>query len=123
MLNLIGYGHLYLAQNTINKKVYIGRTVHDIDICWQQHVKHALEDAKLTCSLHRAIRTHGHAKFEVYWLGSASSQEQLDQMEIAAIASYRSTDPRHGYNMVRTTGVRTRWLGSGLREGSADGDE
>lgn len=89
--------YIYLATNSINGKYYVGKTVMDIAKRWSVHCSVARKDSRST--LHNAIRKYGSECFTVEVLTTATSTEQLDQLERLWIIALRSYDRTIGYNM------------------------
>ncbi len=88
---------IYLIQNTVNGKVYVGKTTDTIASRWNSHVTASKTDLQhLIC---RAIRKYGPAAFTVEELCQASSLEELNALECHYIALFKSSDPKVGYNM------------------------
>lgn len=97
---------IYCITNRINGKVYIGKTEKTIKDRWKKHVATAFKgDSQFY--IHKAMRKYGIETFQVVELASATTLEELDQLEIKFIAEYRSNDPQFGYNM--TTGGEGGW--------------
>lgn len=91
---------VYCVTNTVNGKIYIGKTRQTIRRRWNHHV----HQANTGCSrnLCKAIRKYGEAAFMVDILGVYQTLEDLNQAEIKFIADLRAIEPKVGYNM--TTG-------------------
>jgi group I intron endonuclease len=90
-------GYIYMIRNLLNGKVYIGNTGYTPKARFKQHCIAARKGSK--CSLHRAMRKYGIESFEVLELHLCFTTEELDKMEIVAIASYKSNSREFGYNM------------------------
>src|SRR5437763_1989318 len=88
---------LYLIKNTQNGRTYVGQTGQPLDKRWKQHVQAALSGRSNT-PLYQDINRLGRAAFEIKEIGSASSEEELDQLEIKAIKEFNSIFP-DGYNL------------------------
>jgi group I intron endonuclease len=87
---------VYLVTNTVNGKQYIGQTTQPVAIRWTQHVR---ESRRLHLPLYAAIRKYGATSFILSVLGSASSQEELNQLEMGFIDAYNTLDRDFGYNL------------------------
>lgn len=97
---------IYCVTNTINGKVYIGKTEKSAEDRWKKHVASAFNDHS-QFYVHKAIRKYGVEAFRIEILANAASLEELDQLEIRFIAERHSNDPKFGYNM--TTGGEGGW--------------
>src|SRR3990167_8711797 len=87
---------VYLVTNTLNGKVYVGKTCQP-HVRWAQHVRSAKRGDEYL--LQRAIRKYGEEAFAFQILASyAVEQEALDG-EQGWIAEFRSSEVARGYNM------------------------
>lgn len=89
---------IYKITNTINGKLYIGKTIKDLDFRWQEHLKHA-KRGKLKYALYNAIRKYGEENFTVEKIFSCSKEHLLLKMEIHFIKRFKSLTTQNGYNM------------------------
>lgn len=87
---------IYRITNTVNGKVYIGQTVHTLDYRWKGHVWCANRGDSWALSC--AIRKYGAGAFEKTVIGVARTKQDLDALERAFIAKYRSNKTGFGYN-------------------------
>lgn len=88
------YGVIYLIQNLINGKCYIGKTIN-LKRRIYEHFMGYSEGCKL---LSRAIKKYGKENFSVEVLHEGIIPELLDEFEIQAIREYNTKAP-HGYNL------------------------
>jgi group I intron endonuclease len=89
------YGIVYCFTNKINGKEYVGQTVMALKDRIKNHLK-----ARPSCPiLHAALKKYGIEGFVVSVLGTASSKQGLDALEITQIQKRRSLSPR-GYNLM-----------------------
>lgn len=88
---------IYKVTNLINNKVYIGLTTQGIKKRWYQHC-HMLTGSTY---LKRAINLYGSQNFIIEVIDIASTEQELQDLEIMYIAEYNSLSP-NGYNL--TTG-------------------
>ena len=89
-------GNIYCITNTVNNKVYVGKTLLSIEKRFQQH----LQDAKKYTErpLYRAINKYGADKFSILLL------EQVDQSELSVREQYWIAEKdsyENGYNATR----------------------
>lgn len=87
------YGLIYLVTNEINDKVYIGQTVQCLHARISQH-KTKLTNAPFS----RAIQKYGFERFTFTVLATATSQEELDTLELELIRDHIAMLP-NGYNI------------------------
>ena len=87
---------IYKAKNTINKKVYIGQTVKNLDYRKQGHINSAKRDSNF--HFHNALRKYGFDNFEWGILEKVNYVKELDIREDYWINYYNSVE--EGYNMV-----------------------
>lgn len=93
-------GIIYKATNRINKKQYVGQTIHSLDERIARHVYGARTKTK-TNAFASAIRKYGIQSFKFIIIDQASTQAILDEKETYWIKKSRSLSPL-GYNL--TTG-------------------
>lgn len=91
------YGIVYKVINTVNNKVYIGQTVHKLEVRKNRHVKDALIRTS-NIYFHNAIRKYGQQNFKWVVLEHCDSKEELDEIEFHYIKQYNSIKP-YGYNL------------------------
>lgn len=91
------YGFVYLIRNRVSGKVYIGQTRMGVVRRWITHKSDALLRPKSI--FHKAVKKYGPENFDVVELGPAFSLEELNEMEMRAIWTHRSTDREFGYNI------------------------
>ena len=86
-------GNLYLIRNSVNTKVYIGKTYDTIEARFKSHIR----DSKrfIDRPLYKAINKYGHEKFSIEHLGSYQEGD-LEAAEIEEIAKFDSYN--NGYN-------------------------
>jgi group I intron endonuclease len=91
-------GKIYKITNTLDQKVYIGRTIQKLVTSrWAVHKSLAKTDEGY---LYRAIRKYGldNFKFEIL-LDNVQTKEELAFFEKKYISIYDSFNPKFGYNM------------------------
>jgi len=90
---------LYKITNTINGKIYIGKT-NNIAHRWRAHKSAAVrKDPNDFSIFHRAIAKHGASNFIVEKLEEYESEEKCLEAEINSIRSFNSINRDIGYNM------------------------
>lgn len=85
------YGYIYVWENLINGKMYVGQTVR-LDIREKQHLRNDNNQA-----IDLAIEKYGDENFDRYIIDVAFSKEELDEKERYWI-SYYDTFEGKGYN-------------------------
>jgi len=103
------YGYIYKITNTINGKVYIGKTGKTIEERWSKHLENAKElkrareanphEKKEGSHLNNAINKYGPNAFIVNQEDVAYSKEELNEKERYWVNEYDSMNPDKGYNM------------------------
>ena len=94
---------LYLLENKINHKKYIGQTLQGIDIRIKQHIK----DAELGSNyiIHRALRKYGIDNFDVRVLLVNIPDKDIDYYEMLWIKKF-NTYYKNGFGYNQTYGGR-----------------
>lgn len=89
------YGVIYLVKNNINEKVYVGQTTRGFDVRYKSNI----EKYPPNPHLGNAIKKYGIQNFTIIKeFKVALSREELNKLEIDCIKSFRSYDPKYGYN-------------------------
>jgi group I intron endonuclease len=88
---------VYRVTNTINGKVYIGKTLQTAEARWAEHVYMARRNAPWI--FNRAIRKYGAAAFGIEVLYTAKTENELNVMETFFIILHQSQIRENGYNM------------------------
>lgn len=88
---------VYMARNKINNKVYIGKTIGELEQRKKEHYYQS--KAKTGSYFQSAIRKHGIDNFEWSILCECNNNEELNQKEIDLIKHFKSQDNRIGYNI------------------------
>lgn len=94
-------GLIYIMENVINKKIYIGKTIGSAEERFKQHIWEAHNENKpiYNSCLSRGIRKHGDDAFRYAVLADNIDDDELGLVEEHYINMYRSDDPEIGYNM------------------------
>lgn len=88
-------GIIYKITNILNKKIYVGQTVHSIGLRWRQHLNDAnRQQFRLIC---KAIRKYGAASFEIEIIEDNVPVSSLDSRESFHIKALNSKG-KLGYN-------------------------
>lgn len=92
-------GLIYLIENRVNGKRYVGQTVKPLEARWRYHVwfsKNEANDSALPC----AIRKYGKDAFNCSILQELpnASKKQLDEAEIRWISELQTHGSQGGYN-------------------------
>ena len=87
---------IYLAHNTINNKLYIGKTTSTLDKRIYSHKRAAQKGVKTV--FHCAIRKYGFDSFKFSTIGYCINKEDLNKLEKFFIALHGSKIP-DGYNL------------------------
>jgi group I intron endonuclease len=90
-------GFIYQITNTVNGKVYIGKTCHPFDARWKQHCEQARN--RRGHYIHNAIRKHGVENFRFDILDVAFTEEALACKEREYISRELAADRKFGYNL------------------------
>lgn len=120
-------GYIYKIYNSINGKIYIGQTVHEIDIRFKQHVNAAKRNNKSNIALYNAMNKYGSENFYIEMIEQCNN-EQLDEREIYWISFYNSYN--EGYNMTLggdggktiPTAIHREINGTPIQQYNLDGD-
>ena len=89
------YGCIYKITNSINNKVYIGKTTQKIHNRLSQHIQGAFS-GKHNTKFYNSIAKHGGDKFKIDILDYYDDNDSLNKAEINEIAHYDSFEK--GYN-------------------------
>jgi len=86
-------GYIYKITNRIDKKIYVGQTIQDVEARWKDHLKKGSNCRYLKS----AINKYGLDNFD-FKLVCITFDNLLDDMEIKYIEQYNSLVP-NGYNL------------------------
>lgn len=88
-------GNLYIIRNTVNDKVYIGKTYKSLEWRFKEHIRQAKNKSKTPYKLQKAILKYGEDKFYIELIDKFE-EGVLEEKEIEYIAKYDSY--HNGYN-------------------------
>jgi group I intron endonuclease len=94
-------GVIYKITNTVNSKIYIGKTIGVLGRRWSQHkdcARNKQKGSRGDSYLYNAMRKHGVENFTVEVIDHALLDEELLGKEMEWIARLNSTNRRVGYN-------------------------
>ena len=95
---------LYLVTNSVNKKVYVGITVGDLNARLKQHFAAARRGRK--SAFMNAINKYGEAAFQIELLSDAAgTYDELQDLEVQEIV--RRNSIRNGYNTAQGGSIGT----------------
>ncbi len=90
---------VYKIQNTIDGKLYIGKTQRTLRTRWLEHIS----DSRRPCTtyLHAAIKKHGPENFTIEPIANLQRfpSEMLDVAECSFIEVLETYNPAKGYNL------------------------
>lgn len=90
---------VYCVVNDINGKMYVGKTVRSVKRRMAAHIRGAYGSTRdANSAFHRAIRKYGPAAFSVIVLATATTHEELSELEQHFIQVLK-TKKRRGYNL------------------------
>lgn len=86
---------IYIAENILNGKKYVGQTTCSLN----KRIKEHIDKNKMNTYFHKAIHKYGPENFKWRILGTCNSKQELNEAEITCIEFFQSNDKRYGYNM------------------------
>lgn len=87
--------NIYKITNLRNNKIYIGQTINEINIRFNQH----LRETRTNNQLHKDMQLQGKEDFIITLIDTADNQESADEKERFWITFYDSTNIYRGYNL------------------------
>ena len=91
---------IYKITNLINNKIYIGETIRNLNVRWNEHKSEALGGRHgYTYHLHNAMRKYGIDNFTIEIIDNCPDEERF-LLESEYIQRYNSINPEIGYNTV-----------------------
>ena len=79
---------IYKVTNTINNKIYIGKTIRTLKERTQEHARDS-KNNRYNFVFHNAIRKYGHENFKYEILCETDSESKLNALEKFYISAYR----------------------------------
>ena len=89
-------GYIYKITNSVNRKVYIGKTTTSIEQRWKEHTKEATRDRKYKSKLYDAMNKYGIDNFKIEVVEECDNA-LLDERECYWIRKFKTQ--RNGYNI------------------------
>lgn len=93
------YGYVYVIENSVNDKLYIGQTI-DVDRRKRRHLSNKENGCR---AIFNAMNKYGKNNFEFVLIESCYSKEELNQKEIYWIKVLKTISPG-GYNLTEGGG-------------------
>lgn len=87
---------IYVLQNKINKKCYVGKSTVCLATRWNRHIKNSAEGKY---AINKTIRKYGPENFDVFCLEIVGNKKQLAEREVFWIKKLGTFD--YGYNMTK----------------------
>jgi group I intron endonuclease len=87
---------IYLIENLVNGKVYIGKTVEKINRRWTNHKSMARKGSPIY--FYRALRKYGFENFDVRQIDLVYTEQEANEREKFWILFFHSHRPENGYN-------------------------
>lgn len=81
---------IYKITNTVNGKIYIGQSVRDVNIRFNEHLSDKISTDYFHLAVRKYLKEYGKDVFSVEVIDTASSIEELNQKEIYWIDYYRT---------------------------------
>lgn len=103
----MSFGYIYEITNLVTNKSYVGQTIQRPGRYIRDHFTRALRGDCPTRALYISIRRHGRDNFTWSVLVEASSQQELDDLEIKYVKKLNTYND--GYNMQK--GGTNRYVG------------
>ena len=91
--------YIYKITNTINGKIYIGKTSSSVEVRWKEHQKDALKKSKQHRPLYSAIQKYGINNFVIEQIEEVPNDEIACEREVYWIEYYGSF--KNGYNATK----------------------
>lgn len=89
-------GYIYKIRNSVNDKIYVGKTTRSVSQRWEDHIKELHRPRKYASKLYRAMSKYGEDKFFIETIEECDNA-LLDERERYWIRFYNTTEK--GYNI------------------------
>lgn len=96
-IDMNSFGFIYLINNKINNKKYIGQSIKRIRNRLNEHVRD--RNFNKNHPLYNAANKYGWDNFEFSVIDTAQTLDELNNKEIKYIHQYQTTDKNLGYNI------------------------
>jgi group I intron endonuclease len=93
---------VYLIENTINSKKYIGETITPLSVRWNGHKSFARSKRPTTMKIIKAMRKYGIENFSIKSIYTTNDIKELHEKEEYYIKLFNSTDHNKGYNILES---------------------
>lgn len=90
-------GIIYKITNTINNKVYIGKTCRNLQDRWREH-KNRVNNKKYNSYLYNAMRKYGIKNFIIEEIEKCN-EDIINDREQFYISFFKSNNKKYGYNL------------------------
>lgn len=90
---------VYLIQNTVNGKCYVGQTVQKLQRYFDYNVRCALRGSEEKPALYAAIRKYGKDAFTIRIISTFAEKAEMDKAERAYIVFFGTRSRKLGYNL------------------------
>lgn len=87
---------IYKITNDVNGKIYIGKTLHNVDKRWKEHINDSKREHTENRPLYRAMNKYGIDNFHIETIEECSD-ELVEEREVFWIKEYNSFG-KNGYN-------------------------
>jgi len=88
----------YRIVNTVNGKMYVGKTIQSLEKRWYHHKYDSYSPKRIKSLINKEILVYSHNNFQLEVLSQCDSLEQLNDAEKYFIDHFQSTFP-NGYNL------------------------
>ena len=90
---------IYIIKNTIDGKLYVGKTTKSLETRWSQHKKSLVSNSHINKHLQFAWNKYGADKFIIEQIKTCNTLDELNQSEKYYINQFNTIDKSCGYNM------------------------
>jgi group I intron endonuclease len=90
--------YIYKITNKINGKIYIGKTLNNIESRFKEHVKDSKKESEQNRPLYRAFNKYGIENFDISLLEETSNPNEREKFYIQKLLTYVGFENCNGYN-------------------------